>query len=426
MSCDPSGLREKDAQAVAARLARQEGRRLTAALLRVVGGGRLAFAEDCVQEALAAALESWPRSGMPADPFAWVLAVARNKAVGRLRRAAMAAALEPKLAGWVESLSRPAALAVAGDEELTLLVMCCHPDLEPEARLALTLKSVCGFSVPDIARAFLAKPETVAQRLVRAKARVRALNLDFALPSGPALNRRMPSVLKAVYLLFDRGYRPATGGRVLAAEICGEALRLARAIAQDPRVTSGEAWALRALLAFQHSRAAARIGPDGGLVLLPDQDRARWDGALIAEGFASLRDAMRGGAVTALHWEAGAASVHAAARRWEDTDWSLLLSYYDGLMACAPSVVAGVNRAVAVAMRDGAEAGLAALSPFDGRPELADFAPYQVARAEMLARAGRAVEARQALTAALSLELSEPERRLAERRLAMLAGRIPD
>jgi RNA polymerase sigma-70 factor, ECF subfamily len=405
-----------DAAALAARLAREEGRRLTAALLRVVGAARLDFAEDCVQEALASALTAWPVRGVPADPFAWVLAAARNRALDRFRRNATAAAFEPKIADWVRALAAPAAGAT-GDEELAMLVMCCHEALDEEARIALTLKSVCGFSVPEIARAFLVKPETLAQRLVRAKARIRELNLDFGVPGAAALRMRMRSVLKAIYLTFNEGYAPGGGDLGLKADVCAEALRLIRVVTADSRTASPEAWALRALIAFQHSRAAARIGADGALILLPDQDRALWDRALIAEGFRALQRAMGGDALSAYHLEAGAASVHAGATSWAATNWAEMMGFYDALMETAPTPVAAVNRALAVSMRDGAEAGLAALDPYTDQTALRAYAPFWIVQADLLARAGRRGEARAALEAALAQDLSEPERRLIVARL---------
>lgn len=405
-----------DAARAVADIARHQGRRLTAALLRVVGGARLDFAEDCVQEALAAAVSVWPENGVPGDPFAWVLTAARNKALDRIRRNATAAALEPRVADWVHALVAPAAPAL-GDEELTLLVLCCHEDLDEEARLALTLKSVCGFSVPEIGRAFLVKAETLAQRLVRAKARVRALNLDFAMPGREGLERRIPAVLKSIYLMFNEGYAPGGGDTGVKADVCAEALRLIRVVTNDRRTAGAEAWALRALIAFQHSRNAARIGPDGALVLLPDQDRALWDRALLAEGFRALEQAMAAETVTAYHLEAGVASVHAAAASWVATDWTQMIAYYDGLMEIAPAPVAAVNRALAVSMRDGAEAGLAALHPWAEQDRLRGYAPYHIVHADLLARVGRDGDASTALAAALALDLSGPERRLIEARL---------
>lgn len=397
-------------------LSRNEGRKLTGALLRVLGGGRLAFAEDCVQDAFAAALESWPEKGVPRDPFAWVLAAARNRALDRLRHSAMTAAVEPRLIQWIQGLSASEHDNL-GDEELTLLVLCCNPALEAEAQLALMLKSVCGFSVPEIARAFLIKPETVAQRLVRAKARIRDLNLAFELPSGPDLGLRMPAVLKAVYLLFNEGYAPSDGDTALKGDVCHEALRLIRLITQNAGTESGEADALRALIAFQHSRWQARQAPDGALVLLEDQDRSLWSQDLIAEGFAALQRSMRSDRLTPTHIEAGIASLHAAARSAALTNWAQIASYYDHLMEIAPSPVAALNRAVALSMRDGPEAGLAALQSWAGAPQLQRYAPFHVAHGHLLIRAGRESEARMALEAVLALPLSGPERRLAEHRL---------
>lgn len=406
-------------RAIVSELSRRDGRRIAAAILRVVGGARLAFAEDCVQDAFTSALEAWPKIGVPLRPLAWVLTAARNNALDKFRQSAVAAALETRVAAWMEALAAPGHVDFA-DEELTLLVMCCHENLEEEARVALTLKSVCGLSVSEIARAFLVKPETIAQRLTRAKARVRELDLDFAVPAGAALRARMPSVLKAIYLLFNQGYAPGDGEAGVRADICHEALKLARLVSVDARTTSAEAWALRALLCFQHSRTPARLGPSGDLILLPDQERAKWNRVLISEGFDAMSNAMHGDAVTMLHLEAGAASVHAMARNWMATDWSAVIGYYDGMMALAPSPVIAANRALALSMRDGPKAGLIALAPFSERAELRAYPQYHLVLADLRSREGDVEAARHALTHALTLDLSAPERRLIEARLLKL------
>jgi RNA polymerase sigma-70 factor, ECF subfamily len=408
-----------DAATAVARLAREDARRLTAAILRVVGAARLDFAEDCVQDALAAALKTWPERGVPGDPFAWVLTTARNRALDRFRRNAAAAALEPRIVEWVEALSAPA-IACTGDEELAMLAMCCHEALEEEARIALTLKSVCGFTVPEIARAFLVKPETLAQRLVRAKTRIRDLAIDFGVPGPAAMRMRMPSVLKAIYLLFNEGYAPSDGDEGLRAEICAEAWRLIRVVTDDPRTAGPEGWALRALICFQRSRERARINADGTLILLPDQDRKLWDRALIVEGFRALQAAMTGERVTAFHAEAGIASVHAAAPAYAATDWSTMIAQYDALITMTASPVAELNRAVAVSMRDGAAAGLEALMPLEGRLAMIAYAPFHIVHADLAMRLGRMDDARASLARALALPLSTPERRLIEARVAAL------
>jgi RNA polymerase sigma-70 factor (ECF subfamily) len=292
---------------------------LVGALTRTLGAAGLSFAEDCVQDAFVSALDTWATRGVPNNPFAWLLTTARNRALDRLRRHAMMSALEPRLTEWVEHLQSPADGEGLGDEELSLMVLCCDPALEEEARLALTLKTVCGFSVEEIARAFLATPDAIAQRLVRAKAKLRELNLQFAMPTGPALPSRMPSVLRTIYLLFNEGYSASDGDRLVREDACDEALRLCEAIAWHRAAASPEAHALAALISFQHSRRRARVAGDGRPVLLEDQDRRLWDQAMIARGFQHLGLAKSGDALTSYHLEAGIASVHAAAAAWADT-----------------------------------------------------------------------------------------------------------
>jgi RNA polymerase sigma-70 factor, ECF subfamily len=237
------------------------------------------------------------------------------------------------------------------------------------------------------------------------------------MPGAAGLARRMPSVMKAIYLMFNEGYAPGGGDRGLKADVCAEALRLIRVVTRDARTASPEAWALRALIAFQHSRSAARIGADGALILLPDQNRALWNRALISEGYRALERAMTGETVTAYHLEAGAASVHAGARDWAATNWDEIIGFYDALMEAAPSPVAAVNRALAISMRDGPQAGLDALEPYGEQAALRAYAPFHIVRADLLARTGHAAGAKAALQDALALELSEPERRLIEERL---------
>jgi RNA polymerase sigma-70 factor (ECF subfamily) len=395
------------------RLSRRETGRLTGALTRVLGASALALAEDCVQDAFVAALTTWAERGVPDNPFAWLLTTARNRALDRLRRHAMMSALEPKVGEWLEQLNRPTE-DMLGDEELSLMVLCCDPALDADARLALTLKTVCGFRVEEIARAFLATPEAIAQRLVRAKARVRTLNLEFAMPSGAGLAERMPSVLRTIYLLFNEGYAASDGDRLIREDFCGEALRLAEVVAWHPRASSPEAHALAALVLFQHARRAARVAADGTPLMLEEQERRLWDQPMIARGFQHLAASRNDKELTALHVEAGIASVHAAARSWRETNWAALVSYYDVLAAIAPSSVVAINRAIAVGMLRGAEAGLEALAPLAGDKVVARYLPYHLAIGDLELRRGCAKAARAAFARALDLPMSAQERKLIE------------
>ncbi len=399
------------------RLSRRERGRLVGALTRTLGAAGLSFAEDCVQDAFVSALDTWSERGVPANPFAWLLTAARNRALDRLRRHAMMSALEPKISDWIEHLQAPVASEGLGDEELSLIVLCCDPALEEEARLALTLKTVCGFSVEEIARAFLATPDAMAQRLVRAKAKLRELDHQFAMPSGAALRARMPSTLRTVYLMFNEGYSASDGDQLVREDVCEEALRLAATIAWHKATGSPEAHALAALILFQHARRRARVAGDGRPVLLEDQDRRLWDAAMIARGFLHLGTAKNGETLTSYHLEAGIASVHAAAATWADTDWARLLSYYDGLMEIVPSPVIAINRAIVLSMINGPEAALSEIKGLDGQKAIGRYLPYHMTIGDLEMRSGRRAAAREAFARALALPMSQQERRLVEAKL---------
>jgi RNA polymerase sigma-70 factor (ECF subfamily) len=329
----------------------------------------------------------------------------------------MMSALEPRVVAWIEHLQAPAAAEGLGDEELSLIVLCCDPALEEEARVALTLKTVCGFSVDEIARAFLTTPDAIAQRLVRAKSKIKALNLQFAMPAGSALRERMPSVLRTIYLLFNEGYSASDGDLLVREDVCDEALRLAETIAWHRQAGSPEAHALAALMLFQHARRRARVADDGRPVLLEDQDRHLWDAAMIARGFQHLAAARNEQAVTPLHLEAGIASVHAASPSWGATDWAALGSYYDALHEIAPSPVVAINRAIALSMTRGADAGLEALAPLAAQKTVARYLPYHLTIGDLELKRGRRAAARAAFAQALSLPMSMQERKLVEAKL---------
>jgi RNA polymerase sigma-70 factor (ECF subfamily) len=410
-----------DLRSLIDRLSRRESGRLVGALTRTLGAAGLSFAEDCVQDAFVAALDTWAARGVPSNPFAWLLTTARNRALDRLRRHAMTSALEPRVTEWIEHLQAPADGDGLGDEELSLIVLCCDPALEEEARLALTLKTVCGFSVEEIARAFLATPDAIAQRLVRAKAKLRELDLQFTMPTGPGLRARIPSTLRTIYLMFNEGYSASDGDRLVREDLCEEALRLAVTIAWHRVGASPEAHALAALISFQHARRRARVADDGRPVLLKEQDRRLWDGATIARGFQHLSAAKSGTALTSYHLEAGIASVHAAAATWGNTDWAHLLSYYDGLMEIAPSPVVAINRAIALSMIKGPEAALSELEGLDGRKSIGRYLPYHMTVGDLEMRSGRRKAAREAFARALNLPMSQQERRLVEEKLSHAA-----
>lgn len=409
-----------DIPALIARLARRESGKLTGTLLRKLGSGSLSFAEDCVQEALIAALQAWPVAGVPEHPFAWLLMTAQNKGIDRLRRHAMQSALEPRVVAWMKALRQPPVDAPMGDEELLLIAMCCDPRLEDDARQMLALKCVCGFSVDAIARAYLATPSAIAQRLVRAKSRLRD-GIALEAPGSVGIQDRLPSILRTIYLLFNEGYATSGGTQLIRVEICAEALRLCRVLLVHPPTATPEVHALCALMLFQHARHRARVSDDGEAIPLELQDRRLWDRAMIVEGFRQLTLAMAGDRLTPLHLEAGIASVHAAAPRFDDTDWAQLRRYYDSLVEVAPSSVVEVNRAIAVSMLRGPGEGLQLLELLQDRVDVQRYLPYHLAVGELSLKSGLHARARAAFTDALGLAMSEPERKLIAAKLHLAA-----
>lgn len=380
--------------------------------MRRLGTQALSFAEDCVQDAFVAALDAWPRQGIPDNPFAWLLKTAHHRAIDRLRRHAMQSAMEPRVGEWMKMLMQSSFDRPIFDDELVLIILCCHPELSLEARLALTLKSVCGFNVEQISRALLIAPAAVAQRLVRAKSHIKAQSIEFTMPALPLLAERMPSVLKTIYLMFNEGYSTSSGDMLVRHELCIEALRLIELVTGDERTSLPEAHALAALLMFQHARHCARVTSDGTPLLLDQQDRTLWDKQLNTQGFRHLSASMNSKVLTSYHLEAGIASVHAAATSWEHTDWKQLVAYYESLHAMTPSPVVRVNQAVAIAMLDGPEKGVAILRLIESDKAMQNYLPYYMTLGELELRSNRRCQAREAFQRALTLAMSEPERKL--------------
>lgn len=403
-------------------LFRQEAGRIGAWLVRLLGPGRLDLIEDAVQDAFGAALAQWPYSGTPRRPSAWLAIAARNKALDRLRREARLDSLDPQdeAAAWRLGFSNPED-AGRPDDTLALMFVACHPALSLDEQTMLTLQTVCGFTPREIARSFLSTPEAVTQRLVRAKRRIRDLDLAFEIPEGGELAGRLPGLLNAIYLLFTGGYTAGDGEPLMTAELCAEGLRLATLLTGHAATACGETHALAALMCFHHARAAARTGPAGDLILLAEQDRSRWDAALIARGFEHLRAAMSASRLSALHLEAGIASVHAAARSFEQTDWRQLARYYQTLVALKPTPVVRLNAAIATAYAVDAAAGLAELDALAGEHKLAHYAPYHAARGELLAKLGRDTQAAAALRAALACRVNGAEREYLTKKLRRCA-----
>ena len=396
-----------------------------ARLVRVLGPQRLDLAEEAVQDAMVQALKSWPFSGTPADPSAWLTRVAHNRALDVLRRGGVFAAKRADVASLIEAQTRARRRArVRAARSRTISSVSSSsaviPRFPPDARVALTLKVVCGFSVREIARAFLAGEAAIAQRIARAKKLIRARALPYEVPAPAAIAARRDSVLKVLYLLFNEGYSPGEGERVIRADICAEAVRLAEAVAAHPVVTTPECHALAALLLLQGARLESRQDQDGDLLLLEHQDRSTWNRDWIASGFRHLERAMGGDRLTSYHLEAGIAACHAAAPSWEATDWRAIVGYYDRLLEIEPSPVTALNRAVALAMVEGPESGLAAIAGIADDDALRDYPLLDSVRGELCRRAGRSEEARSHLESALARAGTLPTRRFLERRLRSL------
>ncbi|WP_330320149.1 RNA polymerase sigma factor [Streptomyces clavifer] len=397
---------------------REEHGRLLASLVRRYGD--LDLAEEVTSEAIEAALVHWPVDGVPARPGAWLLTTARRKAVDRLRRDQVYAARLAVLQVEAERAApAPPADTDGGlpDERLQLFFTCAHPALGPEDRSALTLRCLAGLTTPEVARAFLVPPATMAQRIVRAKKKIREARIPFRVPGADELPDRLPGVLQVLYSIFTEGYAASSGPHLQRTGPAEEAIRLARilrALLPAERETAG----LLALMLLVHARRDARTGPDGAIVLLDDQDRGRWDHTMIEEGARLVVTALEGGPPGPYGVQAAIAALHDEADSLATTDWPQIVALYDVLRALAPSPVVALNRAVAVAMRDGPEAGLALLDDLAGEPRLRAYHPYAIARADLLHRLGRRAEAAVAYRKALSLAGTEPERAHARGRLA--------
>jgi RNA polymerase sigma-70 factor (ECF subfamily) len=402
-------------------LYRSESRRVLATLIRLLGDFDLA--EEALQDAFTAAVQQWPRDGMPANPRGWLVSAGRFKAIDRLRRRARFDTLLADLATRLDeqAASDPAELDdhLLEDHRLRLVFVCCHPALPPDAQVAMTLREVCGLTTEEIARAFLTTPPTVAQRIVRAKAKIRAERIPYEVPPPGELPDRLEMVLKVVYLVFTSGYAPVSGDSVVRTDLADEAIRLGRLLASllpDPEVLG-----LLSLMLLQDSRRAARTSTEGDLVLLPDQDRSRWDRARITEGAALLERAASLGQLGPYTLQAAIAAAHAQAPTPQATDWARIVGLYDLLARADPSPVVELNRAVAVSMRDGPSAGLVLIDALLERGQLTTYNLAHGARADLLRRLGRTTAANAAYQRALELTRTEPERQFIRRRLRELA-----
>jgi RNA polymerase sigma-70 factor, ECF subfamily len=403
-------------------LFRHSAGHMVSRLARWLGAARLDLAEEAVQDALLRALATWPFRGVPAEPRGWLFQVARNRAVDLLRREASLRGKLDGFDGWLEESPPAPAL---GDDELAMIFMCCHPSLPPAARVALTLKTVGGFSVEEIAAAFLAESEAIAQRLVRAKRQIREQAIAIEIPAEEELGGRLDSVLDVLYLLFNEGYSAHGGPNLTRAELCGEAIRLAEILAGNPATDRPVVHALLALMLLQASRLPARVDEAGDVLLLAEQDRAVWDQELIGRGLRHLDRAASGRIITAYHVEAAIAAAHVVAVDDAATDWGYVVRLYDDLLAIKPSPVVELNRAIALAMTEGPAAGIAAIDRIEQDPALARYYLLPAALGRLWLEAGDPEHAARYFEEALTRPCSAPERRFLERQLTKCRPGIP-
>lgn len=396
---------------------RSESRRVFATLIRLLGD--LDLAEEAMHEAFAAAVEQWPRDGVPSNPRSWLVSVGRFKAIDTIRRRTR---FDASLADLLQRLNSTEP-AIQDDDEveddrLRLIFTCCHPALSSEAQVALTLREVCGLKTEEIASAFLIAAPTLAQRIVRAKAKIRDARIPYQVPSVGDLPERLDTVLQVIYLVFNEGYAASSGASLTRADLSAEAIRLGRLVMEllpDPEVTG-----LLALMLLQESRRTARTSSTGDLILLEDQNRSLWNQDLIAEGQGLVQQALSSGQVGAYTLQAAIAAVHAQSPSAAATDWAQIVAWYDVLVQAAPSPVIQLNRAVAIAMRDGPLAGLQLIDAILGCGDLANYHLAHAARADLCRRLGRTADARDAYQQALALVKQDSERRFLERRLREL------
>jgi RNA polymerase sigma-70 factor (ECF subfamily) len=405
---------DTDLHATVDAIYRRDSRRVFATLIRLLGDFDLA--EEALHDAFRAAIEQWPRDGVPSNPSAWLVSAGRFKAIDGIRRHARFTALDDEHAESIADDAPPwDEREELEDDRLRLIFTCCHPSLAPDAQVALTLREVCGLTTEEIASAFLTPAPTLAQRIVRAKGKIRDARIPYEVPGRNELPARLDSVLRVLYLVFNEGYSASSGAALTRHDVSGEAIRLGRLLVE--LLPEPEAMGLLALMLLQESRRAARSGPDGSLIVLDEQDRSLWDRELIAEGLQQVQRALQSRRAGPYTIQAAIAAVHAEAASSGATDWAQIVGLYDALARIEPSPVVALNRAVAVAMRDGAQAGLALVEALLEQGELKAYHLAHAARADLCRRLQRWADARAAYERALALARQEPERRFLQRRI---------
>jgi RNA polymerase sigma factor (sigma-70 family) len=408
-------------------LFRHESAKMVATLTRIFGVEHLTLAEDVVQEALGRALQTWPYRGIPGNPSAWIMRASRNLALDVIRREKVFRGKEAEIAHLIEaggSSTPEAAIFSANeiaDDRLRMMFVCCHPVIPPEAQVALTLKTLCGFSVIEISRAFLTTEAAIAKRLTRAKQKIQETRVPFEIPVGDELARRLESVLQSLYLLFNEGYKASSGDKLVREELCHEAIRLTESLAQHPAGNESKTHALLALMLLNAARLAARQDLEGNLRRLEEQDRTRWDQAMIERGMSHLRESASGDSMSEYHLQAGIAACHATAVDYEATDWGRILSLYDRLMEFDDSPIVALNRAVAVANVHGPQAGLQTVRAIPDRKKLASYYLLYAVIGELEMRLNNREAAAQEFRKAFELAETKSERAFLLKRLQKCA-----
>jgi RNA polymerase sigma factor (sigma-70 family) len=417
-----NGRRPTEVAQVLEHLFRHEAAKMVATLTGIFGLEHLGLAEDVVQEALARALQTWPFYGVPENPPAWIMRTARNLALDVVRRQKTFRDKEPEIIRLMEETpAQPAAPDFAGqeiaDDRLRLMFVCCHPAIPPEAQVALALKTLCGFGVAEIARAFLTSEAAIAKRITRAKQKIAEAKISFEIPAGPELTPRLDGVLQSLYLLFNEGYKASAGDKLVREDICEEAIRLTELLSRHPAGNRPKVHALHALMLLNAARLPARVSDEGGLLPLRDQDRSRWDPSLIARGMMSLARSAAGPELSEYHLQAGIAACHCRARDYESTDWPQILSLYDRLLDFDGSPVVALNRAVALAEIEGPRAGIQAIAAMKDRKTLESYYLFHAVLGQFEYQLGRLPEAATHYRRALGLAQIKSEQAFLKQRL---------